>query len=1264
MQVNEKFRIGLKGLVLGLCLLAIPAMVGAQAWLDNERQFKSNDPKYNVRRSEHFRIMWGKGVAANADENADFDRVTEQLAQGNLQMLEAVWHRYHDPESAGGMGYDQNRGKSSNPKFNDDNFYRVNLVMNNTGIWAGGAWGACDEWGYPLFALPPTYLAFDPPSGATPHEYGHTCHINAGGFNDTPYDGMWHEATANWVMLQFNNAYPTPGFAIQPYLSLTHGRNYYDAWPLYEYLRQQPGYGYAFFNKLWTQANGTKSKGGEYIYDAMARLDDKHGPDSYNAIKDMMGQMAAHNITWDYDRGQFFRKHVAWNYDPLDGNYRRAYTELIRRDGDTVWFRGPFAHAPMQAGYNMVPIALVGKQKGQPYKVSVNFRPVWDPIRRSDMRATLVAVSDNGDPRYSDEWNGGVNSITLSDDENKVFLVVSATPDFMGYEGFGRPLVSDLPLQPQAYEVSFPADTKATVFESVPAKPNVAGHAHSNGGGFVADSAKVDATAYVGPNAMVLGNAQVLGKARVGDYAVVIGNAVVKDNARISGHALVKDSAQVYDNGKVRDWATITGNWKIYENGRALEGCTLMGGGELHGCATEKGNTCDYGNIQVKGTAIKEYDTANGCNLDKSTLMCWVWGADQGYGDRQPDNGGLYCGFTFEPTDAVADKAKLDEGKSPYGTDAADKPIVWPRSNSIYAHDTFGVVHGYLMGGPKVVEVNDKALGSVLAFNGKDQYVELRRDAADFNDTTIAMWVDWAGGAAGQRILNFGDGAGKYAYITPKGDSGKVAFVISNNGKAAEQKLEGSAALPANTWTHIAVILMGDTGMLFIDGKPVATNSKMTLNPDDVLAQNSLAGNDCNFLARGPKADYFKGMIDDFRVYVRPQDSSFIANLAGLVTNKNAAVVASAKDKDPMAPTFLAAPKAISAAAIQMSATRPADKAAWFEYSFTCTSGGGHNSGWISSNRFTDCNLTPGSYSYTVKMRNKDGKESAACAPASATISVPTSAPKAEFASGPRGISDSAIKMVAAKPADAFGKVEYKFNRGTATTGWQSSPTWTDKDLQSGQDYSYTVEVRDSRGKSSTLQARGAVARDDTPPARFKLGEWQTEPYSKVDNTLCMKAMSPTEWKTEDDKVEYYFHCVSGGGPDSEWQDSNVFTTAVVPDGAYVYEFKMRDTSPQHNETPYSAPMTVKVTNMTGYHPYAISALKDLPEGALVSIKGKVTSVEKDHYVLTAADATCSVVPKAKGDATDAGFNGKDVTAYGCWWKYGDEMRITWAELR
>ena len=79
---------------------------------------------------------------------------------------------------------------------------------------------------------------------------------------------------------------------------------------------------------------------------------------------------------------------------------------------------------------------------------------------------------------------------------------------------------------------------------------------------------------------------------------------------------------------------------------------------------------------------------------------------------------------------------------------------------------------------------------------------------------------------------------------------------------------------------------------------------------------------------------------------------------------------------------------------------------------------------------------------------------------------------------------------------------------------------------------------------------------------------------------------------------------------------------------------------------------------------YGIAQLSSLPEGVLVSIKGKVTSVEKDHYVVTADGATCKVVPATKGDATDAAFNGKTVAVNGCWWKFGEEMRVTWAEVK
>ena len=53
---------------------------------------------------------------------------------------------------------------------------------------------------------------------------------------------------------------------------------------------------------------------------------------------------------------------------------------------------------------------------------------MWDATRRSDWRATLVAVNDNGGCRYSTMWNSGINTIVLAADENQLFLTVAATP--------------------------------------------------------------------------------------------------------------------------------------------------------------------------------------------------------------------------------------------------------------------------------------------------------------------------------------------------------------------------------------------------------------------------------------------------------------------------------------------------------------------------------------------------------------------------------------------------------------------------------------------------------------------------------------------------------------------------------------------------------------------------------------------------------------------------------------------------------------------
>jgi len=69
---------------------------------------------------------------------------------------------------------------------------------------------------------------------------------------------------------------------------------------------------------------------------------------------------------------------------------------------------------------------------------------------------------------------------------------------------------------------------------------HVPAHQHPNGGGWVADSARVSETAYIGNNARVSDNAWVYGNARVYDNAWVYGNAWVYDGACVSANARVR----------------------------------------------------------------------------------------------------------------------------------------------------------------------------------------------------------------------------------------------------------------------------------------------------------------------------------------------------------------------------------------------------------------------------------------------------------------------------------------------------------------------------------------------------------------------------------------------------------------------------------------------------------------------------------------------------------------------------------------------------
>jgi arylsulfatase A len=100
----------------------------------------------------------------------------------------------------------------------------------------------------------------------------------------------------------------------------------------------------------------------------------------------------------------------------------------------------------------------------------------------------------------------------------------------------------------------------------------------------------------------------------------------------------------------------------------------------------------------------------------------------------------------------------------------------------------------------------------------------------------------------------------------------------------------------------------------------------------------------------------------------------------------------------------------------------------------------------------------------------------------------PTPNPAA-WASPPAAIGPFAISMTAAAGADPSG-VEYLFtetsgNPGATSSGWQSSPVYTDSGLAPLTGYSYTVRSRDTAGNTGTASAVAGAA---TPAAAGRTG--------------------------------------------------------------------------------------------------------------------------------------------------------------------------------
>lgn len=192
--------------------------------------------------------------------------------------------------------------------------------------------------------------------------------------------------------------------------------------------------------------------------------------------------------------------------------------------------------------------------------------------------------------------------------------------------------------------------------------------------------------------------------------------------------------------------------------------------------------------------------------------------------------------------------------------------------------DRVGSADGVVKGGATLSQVGGKGV-VVLAGGATGSYVDLpNKLLSALTNATLEAWVTWGGGAAWQRVFDFGDSSsatpednpanGKsYLFLTPATDDAgggamRAVYSLSGGAAAAETRVDATTALP-QTLTHVALVVdtKGGNLLLYVNGAATGTQA----------FSGALASiNDVNvWLGRSQyEADpELTGTFHDFRVY-------------------------------------------------------------------------------------------------------------------------------------------------------------------------------------------------------------------------------------------------------------------------------------------------------------------------------------------------------------------------------------------------------------
>jgi len=166
--------------------------------------------------------------------------------------------------------------------------------------------------------------------------------------------------------------------------------------------------------------------------------------------------------------------------------------------------------------------------------------------------------------------------------------------------------------------------------------------------------------------------------------------------------------------------------------------------------------------------------------------------------------------------------------------------------------------NGMAIGAP-VFATGHNGQTQAIVLDGANSYVQLPANIARASAFTFAGWVYWNGGAAWQRIFDFGNDTSHYLFLTPDSGSGTLRFAINND--SGEQIIDRAGALASGSWQHVAVTLNGNIAILYVNGEQVASSTSFSIAPAAFSPVKNYFGK-----SQFPADPLFNGKLDSVEI--------------------------------------------------------------------------------------------------------------------------------------------------------------------------------------------------------------------------------------------------------------------------------------------------------------------------------------------------------------------------------------------------------------